>query len=68
MNIFISVLFICANLQCEFQQATQPSNTIEECQLAGAAQRALIIQSARLYGQSVEVEATCVTVRIPTTA
>jgi len=68
MFVFIPLLFICANSQCDFQQATTHLNTIEECVVEVETRRAFIINSARLIGQSMEVAGTCVVVRIPTTA
>ena len=66
MFVFIPVLFICANSQCEFQQATTHLNTMEECVAEVETRRAFIVNSAGLIGQSIEVAGTCVTVRIPT--
>jgi len=66
MFVFIPVLFICANSQCEFQQALTHLDTMEECVVEVETRRAFIMNSARLIGQSMEVDGTCVTVRIPT--
>lgn len=66
MFVFIPVLFICANSQCDFQQATTHLNTMEECTQELETRRAFIINSARLIGQSIEVAGACITVRIPT--
>jgi len=66
MFVFIPVLFICANSQCEFQQALTHLDTMEECAVSVESQRIRIITAARLAAQEVLVEATCVTVRIPT--
>ena len=66
MFVFIPVLFICANSQCDFQQATTHFDTMEECVVEVETRRAFITNSARLIGQTMEVAGTCVTVRIPT--
>jgi len=64
MNIFIPVIFICANSMCEFQQATSYFYRMEECMTAVETQRALIVNSAAILGYTVEAQATCVTARI----
>jgi hypothetical protein len=64
--IFIPVLFICSAMQCEFQQALTHLDTMEECAITVESQRIRVITAARLTGQEVLVESTCVTVRIPT--
>jgi len=64
--IFIPVLFICSAMQCEFQQALTHLDTMEECAVSVESQRIRVITAARLAGQELLVEATCVTVRIPT--
>lgn len=66
MNIFIPVLFICANTQCDFLQATTHFYSAEECVLAVESQRNLILNTARVRGLDVLVQATCVTARVTT--
>jgi len=53
-------------MQCEFQQALTHLDTMEECAVSVESQRIRVITAARLAGQELLVEATCVTVRIPT--
>jgi len=53
-------------MQCEFQQALTHLDTMEECAITVESQRIRVITAARLTGQEVLVESTCVTVRIPT--
>lgn len=64
MNIFIPVLFICANMTCEFQQATTHFYSAEECVTAVETQRNFIINTARAVGLDMQVQATCVTASI----
>ena len=64
MNIFIPVLFICANLQCEFQQSNTYFFRVDECVAAVDAQSNFIINAARVNGLEVNLRATCVTVNI----
>jgi Tfp pilus assembly ATPase PilU len=66
MNIFIPVLFICANSVCEFQQATSHFYRIEDCVIAVETQRNFIINTARAVGLDVEVQATCVAANVKT--
>jgi hypothetical protein len=67
MNIFIPVLFICANAVCEFQQATSYFYRAEECVIAVETQRNFIINTGRAVGLDIEVQATCVTAHIKPT-
>jgi hypothetical protein len=64
MNIFIPVLFICANSTCDFLQVPTHFYSAEECVLAVETQRALIVNTARVRGLDVLVQATCVTARV----
>jgi len=64
MNIFIPVLFICANAQCEFLQGTSHFYSAQECVIAVETQRNLIINAARVNGLDVAVQATCVAASI----
>jgi hypothetical protein len=66
MNIFIPVLFICANNLCEFQQAATYFNTIEECVTAVETQYNFIVNAGQLRGLDIKVKATCVTVKVTT--
>ncbi len=64
MNIFIPVLFICANSTCDFLQATTHFYSAQECVLAVETQRALIVNTARVQGLAVLVQATCVAAQV----
>jgi hypothetical protein len=66
MNIFIPVLFICAGLQCEFQQATTYFSRIEECVAAVETQYNFIVNAGQLRGLDIKVRATCVAVTVTT--
>lgn len=66
MNIFIPVLFICANMQCEFLQATMHFYSVQECVAAVETQRNLIVNTARINGLDLSVQATCVSAKVNT--
>jgi hypothetical protein len=67
MNIFIPVLFICANVACEFQQARTYFTTLEDCVAAVETQHNMIVNQARVLGvDNLVVKATCVTVTVTT--
>lgn len=64
MLIFIPVLVICVNAQCEFQQAHTYYTKQQECQQQVDLQKQLITAIAASEKIPTLVEGTCITARV----
>ena len=65
MTIFIPVLIICINAQCEFQQAQTHYSTDAQCRVVMEQQRRRITMLTARAGTEAVIEGTCITADIP---
>jgi len=64
VSIFIPVLWVCLNANCEFLQAVVHFSTVAQCQQSMEIQRQGMLRQAAIAGEAVVIEGTCITANI----
>lgn len=64
VSIFIPVLWVCLNANCQFLQAVDYSTTVEQCQQSIEIQRQGMLRQAARSGEDVVIEGTCIVANI----
>jgi hypothetical protein len=64
VSIFIPVLWVCLNSNCQFLQAIVHFTSIEQCQQSIDIQRQSMLRQAARAGEDIVIEGTCVVANI----
>jgi hypothetical protein len=67
MTIFIPVLIICINAQCEFQQALTHYKTESQCRTVMTQQKTQMQTLTARAGTTAVIEGTCISADVKTT-
>jgi len=64
VNIFIPVLWVCLNSNCQFLQSLSHHTSVEQCQQSIDIQKQGMLRQAARAGENVVIEGTCITANI----
>ena len=64
VSIFIPVLWVCINADCQFLQSVSHYTSIEQCQQSMETQRQGMRRQAARAGEDIVIEGTCITANI----
>lgn len=64
VSIFIPVLWVCLNSNCEFLQSLSHHTSVEQCQQSIDIQKQGMLRQAARAGENVVIEGTCITANI----
>ena len=64
VSIFIPVLWVCLNADCQFLQSVTHFTSIEQCQQSMEIQRQGMRRQAARAGEDIVIEGTCIVANI----
>ena len=64
VSIFIPVLWVCLNSNCQFLQSLSHHTSVEQCQQSIDIQKQGMLRQAARAGEDVVIEGTCITANI----
>jgi hypothetical protein len=64
VSIFIPVLWVCLNSNCQFLQSLSHHTSEEQCQQSMDIQKQGMLRQAARAGENVVIEGTCITANI----
>ena len=64
VSIFIPVLWVCLNSNCQFLQSVSHHTSVEQCQQSMEIQRQGMLRQAARAGEDVVIEGTCIVANI----